>query len=187
HIQGGRHLGDGGRGSSQSAVEGYLDRQSRSDLGNRLRLPGERLAVPSNRSAVPADHHQNTFTSSGISFSPSHCIGVSGTSRVPSHSAKCGSPTGGGSSPSGIAIVIDEWVVFAVNVPVAVSGDDSASVHICCVNRNADVGCTVPTLVSACQPDPTVASSFVWPPPAMQHTTRAGGVNDTGAAATADC
>src|SRR5690606_26631448 len=99
------------------------------------------------------DHHQNTFTSSGISFSPSHCIGVSGTSRVPSHSAKCGPLTGGsGPSASGIAIVIDEWVVFAVNVPAAVCGDDPASVHICCVNRYADVGCAVPTLVSACQP-----------------------------------
>src|SRR5690606_27504945 len=126
---------------------------------HRFVAPTRLLAVPSNRGAVPANHHQNTFTSSGISFSPSHCIGVSGTSRVPSHSAKCGPLTGGsGPSASGIAIVIVEWVVFAVNVPVAVCGDDPASVHICCVNRNADVGCAVPTLVSACQPDPTVAS-----------------------------
>src|SRR5690606_33506796 len=153
HIQGGRHLGDGRRRDGGITGERYLDRQGRSDLGNRLRLPDERLAVPSNRSAVPADHHQNTFTSSGISFSPSHCIGASGTSRVPSHSAKCGSPTGGsGPSASGIAIVNDEWVVFAVNVPAAVCGNDPASVHICCVNRYDDVGWTVPTLVSACQP-----------------------------------
>src|SRR5690606_30573747 len=133
------------------------------------------------------DRHQNTFTSSGTSFSPSHCIGVNGTRLVPSHSAKLGPPTGGGSSPSGIAIVNDAWVVFAVNVPDAVCGDDPASVHICCVNRYDDVGCAVPTLVSACQPDPTVASWFVWPAPAMQHTTRAGAVNDTAAASTADC
>src|SRR5690606_33374001 len=90
-------------------------------------------------------------------------------------------------SASGIAIVNVEWVVFAVNVPVAVCGDDPASVHICWVNRYADVGCAVPTLVSACQPDPTVASWLVWPAPAMQHTSGEGGVNVTSAAATADC
>src|SRR5690606_5665773 len=158
---------------------------------DRRRLaPTRLLAVPSNRGAVPEGHrHQNIFTSSGTSFSPSHCIGVSGTSWVPSHSANCGPPTGGGSgpSPSGIAIVNDAWVVFAVNVPDAVSGDTPASVHICCVNRYDDVGWTVPTLVSACQPAPTVDNWFVWPPPAIQHTTKAGAVNDTSAAATADC
>src|SRR5690606_2516236 len=77
-------------------------------IDRRIDAPMRLLAIPSNRGAVPEGHrHQNIFTSSGTSFSPSHCIGVNGTRLAPSHSANCGPPTGGGPSPSGIAIVND--------------------------------------------------------------------------------